>query len=314
MPVRDDWEAAAELIRHIEKAVSRADYRTEILIVDDGSKERCDQSRFRPATGNIEMIRIVRLRRNVGSQRGIAIGLMLAKEIADCDAVVVMDSDGEDTAEGLAMLLDAYTKNDGSKAVFAARARRPASLLFRLFYRIYTTLHLILTGISVRVGNFSILPSRYLDTLSVTPELWNHYAAAVYRSQLPLTTIPIPRGKRIAGASQMDFVALVSHGLSAISVFGDIIGVRFLVASLAGAVLAGLGIFAVLFIRFFTDWAIPGWTTYAAGLLAIILVQFVTMATSFTFAVLASRSNFSFLPLRDCAAFVAEIVVLRPHE
>jgi hypothetical protein len=38
----------------------------------------------------------------------------------------------------------------------------------------------------------------------------------------------------------MNFVALVSHGLSAISVFGDIVGVRLMAWSLAGSLLAGL--------------------------------------------------------------------------
>src|SRR5262249_7603317 len=108
-----------------------------------------------------------------------------------------------------------------------------------------------------------------LDTLSVMPELWNHYAAAVFRSKLPLKTVPIPRGHRTSGTTQMNFVALVYHGLSAISVFGDIVGVRLLLGSLVGALLAGLAIFAIIAVRFMTDWAIPGWATYSVGLLAI---------------------------------------------
>jgi hypothetical protein len=188
------------------------------------------------------------------------------------------------------------------------------SLLFQSFYLFYKILHRGLTGVSVRVGNFSILPSHYLGTLSVMSELWNHYAAAVFRSKLPFTTIPISRGHRIAGRSQMSFVALVSHGLSALSVFGDVVGVRLLIFSLTGALLAGLAIFAVVTVRLFTDWAIPGWATYAAGLFAIILIQFITIATSFTFVVLSNRTNFSFLPLRDYAPFVAEIVDVYSHE
>jgi polyisoprenyl-phosphate glycosyltransferase len=112
----------------------------------------------------------------------------------------------------------------------------------------------------------------------------------------------------------MNFVALVSHGLSAISVFGDIVGVRLLIGSLAGALLTGLGIFAVAIVRIFTNWAIPGWATFVTGLFGIILVQFITIATSFTFLVLSNWSNFGFLPLRDYALFVAETVELYSHE
>lgn len=231
-----------------------------------------------------------------------------------CDAVVVMDADGEDTPDGVAKLLAAYSDSGGARAVFAERRRRLESLLFRSFYVLYKVLHRGLTGFGVRVGNFSILPSRYLATLSVMPELWNHYAAAVFRSKLPFTTIPISRGRRIAGTSQMNFVALVAHGLGAISVFGDIVGVRLLIISLLGSFLAGLGIFAVAIVRLLTNWAIPGWATVASGTLAIIMVQFITIATSFTFAILSNRTNLGFLPVRDYAQFIEESVMLYSHE
>jgi polyisoprenyl-phosphate glycosyltransferase len=239
---------------------------------------------------------------------------MYIKKTISSDAIVVMDADGEDTPDGLRELLDAYLGKDRVTAVFAERTRRLESLAFQSFYLFYKVLHWALTGVTVRVGNFSVLPPRYLDALSVMPELWNHYAAAVFRSRLPLITIPIPRGRRIAGKSKMNFVALVSHGLSAIAVFADIVGARLLTASLAGVLLAGTGIAAVIVIRVFTNWAIPGWATYVTALLTIILIQFITIAASFTFTVLSSRTNFSFLPVRDYAPFIAEIVDVYPHE
>jgi hypothetical protein len=133
-----------------------------------------------------------------------------------------------------------------------------------------------LTGISVRVGNFSILPRSYLGTLVVLAELWNHYAAAVFRSQLRFTMIPIPRGRRIAGTSRMNFVSLVTHGLSAVSVFADVVGVRLLIGSLAGSMIAAIGIVIVVVIRLFTNQAIPGWA-HTIGTLIIILIQLVRL-------------------------------------
>jgi hypothetical protein len=315
MPLRDDWASAAELIRHIDKSISSVPHRVEIVLVDDGSVQMCERSVFPSSFSSVRAIRILRLRRNVGHQRAIAIGLMHINKTIVCDAVIVMDADGEDTPEGVLQLLDAYSKNgSGATAIFAERSRRVESLLFRTLYLFYKRLHRGLTGVSVRVGNFSILPSQYLSPLGTMSELWNHYAAAVFRSKLPFITIPIPRGHRIAGTSQMNFVALVSHGLSAISVFGDIVGVRLLIGSLTGALLAGLGILAVVTVRLFTSWAIPGWATYTTGLLAIVLIQFIAVATSFTFIVLSNRANFGFLPIRDYAPFIAESVDLYSHE
>jgi hypothetical protein len=112
----------------------------------------------------------------------------------------------------------------------------------------------------------------------------------------------------------MNFVALVSHGLSAISVFGDIVGVRLLIGSFVGTLLAGLGIVLVAMIRLFTNRAIPGWATYATGTLAIIMIQFITIATSFTFFMLSNRTNLGFIPARDYFLFVEKAVDIYSHE
>ena len=225
-----------------------------------------------------------------------------------------MDADGEDTPDGALQLIRSFSDHGRAQAIFAERSRRVESILFRTFYRIYKALHRVLTGISVRVGNFSILPRAHLSTIVTVPELWNHYAASVFRSGLPLKLISIPRGYRIAGKSRMNFVALVTHGLSAISVFGDIVGVRLLIGSLVGSLLAMVGILIVIMIRLFTNQAIPGWATYATGILAIILVQFITIATSFTFMILSTRTNLGFVPVRDYGLFIAEVVEIYRHE
>ena len=304
MPLRDDWASATELIRLLDPAMSSFPCIVDVLLVDDGSVQEFAFADFQSRFGVIRSIRILRLRRNLGHQRAIAMGLTHVDKAIPCDAVLVMDGDGEDTPEGVLQLLRSYS---GMTAIFAERSRRKESFVFRLFYQLYKLLHRMLTGISVRVGNFSILPSRYLGTLVVMSELWNHYAAAVFRSGLPFTTTPIPRGHRIAGTSRMNFVSLTSHGMSAISVFGDVVGVRLLIASLAGSIMAILGILAVIAVKVFSDRAIPGWATYSVGTLIVILIQFVTMATAFTFTMLSNRINLSFVPLRDYELFVADI-------
>lgn len=314
MPLRDDWPSAAELIRRIDKVTSSSACTIEVLLVDDGSLQRYDPADFQAGFSVVRAIRTLRLRRNLGHQRAIAIGLAYLHETTSCNAVLVMDSDGEDTPEGVVELLRAYANGQGGKAIFAERSRRSESLVFRFFYHFYRFLHRGLTGISVRVGNFSILPWEHLNTLVAMSELWNHYAAAVFRSRLPFTMIPIPRGTRIAGTSTMNFAGLVSHGLSAISVFGDIVGVRLLIVSLAGSLLAGAGVFLAIAVRLFTNQAIPGWATYVTGILAIIMIQFITIAASFTFFMLSSRSNLGFVPLRDYALFVQEAADIYCHE
>jgi polyisoprenyl-phosphate glycosyltransferase len=304
IPLCDDWLSAAELLRRLDLSLSTQPYRVEILLVDDASRQEASRADFPDQFAAIKSIRILRLRRNLGHQRAIAIGLVHIEKFISCDAVLVMDGDGEDTPAGALQLLNAFT---GGAAIFAKRSRRTESFTFRVLYKLYKLVHYLLTGVKVQVGNFSILPSKYLGTLVVTSELWNHYAAAVIRSGLLMTTIPIPRGHRFAGSSKMNFVTLAAHGMSAISVYGDIVGVRVLVASMIGSLMAAAGIVAVIVLRIFANRAVPGWATLSIGALAIIFIQFLSLALSFTFTFLSNRINLSFVPLRDYELFVAGV-------
>lgn len=304
IPLRDDWASAAELIRRLDCTFSSRPCLIDVLLVDDCSHQDFDAAELPPLLSAIRSVRILRLRRNLGHQRAIAIGLVHIEESIPCDAVLVMDGDGEDTPEGALQLLSEFT---GDSAIFARRSRRTESFTFRVFYQLYKLVHYLLTGVKVQVGNFSIVPAKFLGTLVVTSELWNHYSAAVIRSGLPMTTTPIPRGYRIAGSSKMNFVALAAHGMSAISVYGDAVGVRLMVGSIVGSLMAAAGIAAIAAVRIFTRQAIPAWAAYSVGALAIILMQFVTLGLSFTFTFLSNRINLSFVPLRDYKLFVAGV-------
>jgi hypothetical protein len=102
----------------------------------------------------------------------------------------------------------------------------------------------------------------------------------------------------------MNFVALVVHGLSAISVFGDRVGVRLLIAMASIALVVVVGIVVVLFVRMATVLAIPGWATYSVGLLVIILLLMMGFMLMFSLMVLGGRDSSEFLPIRDYGFFV----------
>jgi hypothetical protein len=166
---------------------------------------------------------------------------------------------------------------------------------------------LALTGNGVRVGNFSAIPRRRLTSLAVVAELWNHYAAAVFRSRQPYCMIPTRRSTRFCGRSSMNFVSLVAHGLSAISVYSDVVGVRLLVMAVLLAFVTLTGIVAAVIVRVATNWAIPGWASYTVGLLLILFVQAIMAAFVFSFGILGSRHGSTFLPRRDYSFFIGSI-------
>jgi polyisoprenyl-phosphate glycosyltransferase len=307
VPVYNDWESARLLMVQLDELLATQPVTPRLLFVDD-----CSQSPAPPAFSkyplkHILSVESLRLRRNLGHQRAIAIGLSFVSAERSCDAVLIMDSDGEDRPEDVPRLIARFLEENEPKVIFAQRARRSEGWLFSGCYFLYRWGHRILTGVAVRVGNFSIVPAQHLATLVAVSEMWNHYAASVFKSRIPYAMIPTERGRRLLGKSKMDFVTLVMHGLSAISVYAETVGVRLTLAALAGVILLIGLLSAVVVIRFATDFALPGWATTAAGLLLVIVLQMLTVTLGLTLLVLFNRNNLSFLPLRDYRFFVAGI-------
>lgn len=305
LPVFNDWAALDRLLRDADPVLVAHGITAHVLVIDDGSTQDLASGQLVGPFASLISVEVLHLRRNLGHQRAIAIGLAhLEAERPACQLVVVMDSDGEDDPRDIPRLIERSDATDRRAMVFAERTKRSESLLFQGCYHLYRLVHRILTGRSVRVGNFSVIPRRRLTSLVATSELWNHYAAAAFTSRQPYETIPTARAKRLAGRSKMNFVGLVIHGLSAVSVYSDIIGVRLLIATLLmiGLDVAALGV--TLAIRLTTDLAIPGWATTVFGVLLIILLQATMFLFVFSFMILAGRNSASFLPRRDYIHFV----------
>ncbi len=115
-------------------------------------------------------------------------------------------------------------------------------------------------------------------------ELWVHFAASLMVSKLRIAAIATDRGKRYAGTSQMNLVALVLHGLRSMMVFAEDVLVRvgLFCTVLASLSVALLGTSVVLKLIGF---ATPGWFSVAAGILILIVMQagvltFVTLMVS----------------------------------
>jgi hypothetical protein len=306
IPVFNDWEAAGLLLAQLDRELGGADRSAQVLLVDDGSTQPVPRDLVTRASA-LRRVSVLTLRRNLGHQRALAIGLSYIEANLPCRAVVVMDGDGEDAPADVVKLLDRFEAEGGNRVIFAERTRRSESTLFRVFYFAYRAVHWIMTGIKVRVGNFSVLPFSRLSSLVVVSDLWNHYPASVFRSRLPFTAHRTARAKRLVGQSKMNFLSLVIHGLSAIAVFRDRVGVRLLVACAAalGLTLAALG--GGLVIHLAGGWTVPSGLAVGGGLFAVLLTQLLMLTLVFTFIVLGGRESASFLPVRDYGYFVSRL-------
>jgi polyisoprenyl-phosphate glycosyltransferase len=305
MPVFEDWQVARLVCERLDKELARLPgVESTVLLVDDGSPSGLlGWSPFTPAT--LRRLEALRLRRNLGHQRAIATGLCHIHDHRTCDAVVVMDADGEDRPEDAVRLVE-HLLSSPEQIVFAQRRRRTEGPVFRLGYLWYRVLHRCLTGVSVQVGNFSVVPCAALSRLVTMAELWNHYAGAVFRSKLPHTQVPLDRGPRLGGRSQMGgLVPLVMHGIGGIATFHDVVATRILLASVGTMVLLAIALGAVLAIRFGTDRAVPGWATYTVGLLLVLSVQLGSTAFGLVLSLISNRLAATVVPARDYGVFVA---------
>ncbi len=307
MPVFNDWESAALLWQELDRAFASL-HNTEatILCIDDGSVSPPDPRRMTADFRHLNAINILRLRRNVGHQRAIAIGLTEIYEHMPCDAVVCMDADGEDRAADVPLLLEKFQLLGRNVAIFAARRKRLEGRLFQFGYLLFRFIHLLLVGFSVKIGNFSVLAFEHLSSLIVSPDLWSHYAATVVKLRIPMQTVPADRGPRYAGRSKMSYITLVSHGLSAISVFGETVATRILIG-----VLLGLSISLVTAVLVLT--AVRGaalsfnWITVLVAFSLLTILDALSAASVAAFAVLSKRDQLGFLPIRDYGYFVREL-------
>ena len=311
IPVYDDWLSLERLASEIHAVLGRAPFDYQMVVVDDASPTEMPASRAeRELPANFRGTTLLRLRKNLGHQRAIAVGLVEVHSKQNTDLTVIMDGDGEDSPGDIERLVHASTASGCTSVVFASRSKRMEGRLFRWSYELYRLVHWLAVGPVPRVGNFSVVPAKFVSSLVVDPNLWNHYAAAVFASRLPHETVPTPRAKRYAGKSKLSFNSLVVHGISALACYSEKIGVRAILTSSILLGLIALAMTVVFGVRFFTPLAVPGWATMVAGFLVTFSLQVLMLGFAFSLLILARRQDVGFIPLRDVDIYVLERRVL----
>lgn len=305
MPIYEDQEASTRLFRELHAEYGDSVY---VVAVDDGSVRQPVSIHTLEQCGLAGVL--ITLKRNVGHQRAIAIGInYVAEHLSNIEHTIVMDSDGEDTPASIRTLM-APLASSQVDVVVAERKSRVETLRFRMFYLVYKFLFALLTGRKISFGNFMALKSNAVRRLAVMPEIWTHVASGVLTSKLRIDTIPIDRGPRYAGKSKMNFVGLVLHGFRGLMVFAEDVLVRvgIVCAFVAGmTVLAGL---VAIFLKL-AGFATPGWFSVAMGILFLTFLQTgaLTLMTLMLTGVVRSGAATHI----DYRAFVLVISHARPH-
>jgi cellulose synthase/poly-beta-1,6-N-acetylglucosamine synthase-like glycosyltransferase len=303
IPVFNDWESCLLLLESIRQKTETAFFSNLIFCwVNDGSSEAAPANLLRTEGQDF----VVDLTRNVGHQKAIALGIAYVAKYFPGHAILVMDADGEDRPEHLEHLAGAGMQEN--KIVFARRTKRHEGILFQSFYRIYKLVFRLLTGKSIAFGNFSYIPESQSGRVAHVSEIWNHFSGGIIKSRIPYTSIPLERGKRLAGQSKMNFTSLVLHGLSAVAVHADTMAVRLMLFCAFLVAGSSLVIAAVAILKFFTPFASPGWATTVVTGFASIIMQSFLVSLLLLFVVLMYRTQKLFIPAKDYSDYISRII------
>ena len=219
LPAYNDWKSLSILLIQIEKYLKNTNNIYKILIIDDNSfeknKYKLNKNRF------FKEIKVLTLKKNVGSQKAIATGLKFISKYKNKndDKFIIMDSDGEDDPKKIKEIIKLIDKNHKIKIITMNRTIRKESFFFSILYEIHLLITFFITFKYIRFGNFSYLNRKVIDIITKKKELWLAYSATLNKYFNSKESILAPRRKRISGKSKMSYSGLVSHSINIQSVY-----------------------------------------------------------------------------------------------
>ena len=167
---------------------------------------------------NLHSIKVLNVKNNIGHARCIATGLKYIFQNEEFDYVIPMDGDGEDRPQEIKIFIDNLNYNPDTPIV-GERVKRSEGPIFKLSYIIHKLITFVLTGKSIKFGNYTFLPKKTVEKLVNDKSTWSSFSGALSKLENNLATIPSERGERYFGPSKMNFLSLIKHSLSIIAVF-----------------------------------------------------------------------------------------------
>ena len=272
VPLYNEQEIVGELCRRILQVLRGLGCPFELVLVDDGSRDKTRQ-RLMALSPTVPELKIVCLSRNFGLQGAVAAGLSQATG----NAVVLMDGDLQDPPELIAELLKRW--REGAEVVFTVKRSRKERGLRRLAFATFHALFRRLgpQGMPLNAGNFSLMDRRALDAINALGE-HNRYLPGLrtwvgFRQE----ELAFDRQERAAGDPRMTFGRLVRLALDGIFGFSYL---PLRAATFLGLAACCLGLGLVLWVlieRFITHTAVLGWPSLMVAICFLGGVQLVSI-------------------------------------
>jgi glycosyltransferase involved in cell wall biosynthesis len=260
-PCFNEQEVLPEFVRRVGTVLDAVGDSSEIVLVDDGSRDATWQV-MKEAAGRDPRVVAVRLMRNHGHQLALTAGLSVCRG----ERILVIDADLQDPPELLPDMM-ALMDQQGADVVYGQRRQRDGESLFKrataaAFYRLIG--HMTDVDIPLDAGDFRLMTRRVLDLLLGMPERHRFIrgmVAWIGGKQVPLL---YDRKPRLAGESKYPLAKMVRFAADAITAFSV---VPLMASMTIGWVMAAVGF--AFFVYSMVGWALgmnlPGWTSLMAA-------------------------------------------------
>jgi len=263
-PCYNEEAGLPEFVRRVEAVCAGLGCAHEIVLVNDGSRDRTLPVALDLAARN-PAVKVVNLLRNFGHQAAVTAGL----DVAAGDVVVLIDSDLQDPPELITEMLGAW--RDGADVAYGQRRKRDGETVFKRFTaKIFYRLLKLLTQSEIPsdTGDFRLMDRRVVEVLRSMRERHRFIRGMVSWVGGKQVAVPYDRRPRFAGETKYPFRKMFAFAVDAITSF-SVVPLR-LVTYLAITIL-GLAVVATL-VLFIAKLVNPGYFVpgFAATMLTII--------------------------------------------
>ena len=247
-PCYNDWKSLNKLVSELDKIKKTFKGTLDIFIINDCSSTKINIKKKKYK--NIKSINLINLKKNVGSQKAIFIGLQYISKKKINSTVTIMDSDGEDNPKKIAKLINLSEKYK-KHIIVAERSKRTENIFYKFLNYLRLFLTYMMTGKYLNFGNFSSLHSSILNKVLANSNLSMAYSAGIAKNFKSFKNYPVEKKKRFFGFSKVSLNFLFEHSLNIITVFKNEILTRSVIFLLLTFYLFKLQIFLILFFLMF---------------------------------------------------------------
>ncbi|HXT87919.1 MAG TPA: glycosyltransferase family 2 protein [Trebonia sp.] len=212
IPLYNEESGIAVLVEKLLEIIAQFDGPAEIVLVDDGSKDRTYEL-AREVTEKDQRFKLLQFSRNFGHQMAITAGM----DAASGDAVIIMDADLQDPPYVVLQMIEKW--KEGYEVVYGLREHRQGERLFKTATAsvFYGLLHRIADiDTPVDVGDFRLVDRKALNAFLQMREN-NRYVRGMFSwVGFRQTGVPYVREERFSGTTHYTLrkmVKLASNGI-----------------------------------------------------------------------------------------------------